>query len=126
MRRREFVQLTVGTAMTWPLRARAQQKAMPVIGYIASASPERDTIFLPNIRQGLNATGYVEGQNLAIETRSAEGDLDRMPALVAELVDRDVDLILMIDGLPGAVAAKNATSRIPIVSGPAPAPASSG
>ena len=100
-------------AAAWPSAAHAQQKAMPVIGYLNTASPGPFASFLAGFRQGLSETGWVEGQNLAIEYRSAEGRYDRLPALAAELVGRKVDVI--VTGGPGAQAAKNATSTIPIV-----------
>jgi putative ABC transport system substrate-binding protein len=95
-------------AAAWPSAAHAQQKAMPVIGYLNTASPGPFASFLAAFRQGLSETGWVEGQNLAIEYRSAEGRYDRLPALAAELVGRKVDVI--VTGGPGAQAAKNATS----------------
>ena len=114
MRRREFIILLGGTAIAVPLAARAQQKAMPVIGFLGSGLPDPSAPFVAAIRQGLSETGYVEGQNLAIEYRWAEGSHDRVPAFVAELVGRKVDLIVVISAT-AALLAKSATSTIPIV-----------
>ena len=113
MRRRDFI---ISFAMAaWPLAARAQQKAMPVIGVLNSGSPgPSSALFMAAFSQGLSEAGYVEGQNLAIEYRWAEGHYDRLPALAADLVDRKVDLIIATSP-PGAFAAKSATSTIPIV-----------
>jgi putative ABC transport system substrate-binding protein len=111
MKRRQFAALLCGVAFA-PLAARAQQKAMPVIGYLSSTSPGP---YLAMYRQGLSEMGYVEGQNVAIEYRSAEGRVDRLPAMAVDLVDRKVDLIAAFGGIASARAAKNATSTIPIV-----------
>ncbi len=117
MRRRELMLLLGGAAISWPRALRAQQNAMPVIGYLTTGSPNPNTPN-PNLaafRQGLSETGYVEGQNVAIEYRGAEGHYDRLPALAADLVGRKVDVIVAVGGTPTALAAKNATSTIPIV-----------
>jgi len=114
MRRRELLLLLAG-AMTSAPAPRAQQKAMPVIGILGTASPGAFAPYVTAFRQGLSETGYVEGQNVAIEYRWAEGHYDRLPALAAELVGRKVDVIVSTGGAPTALAAKSATSTIPIV-----------
>ncbi len=114
MNRREFVLLLAGAMTTAPV-LRAQQKVMPVIGYLSSVSPGPNTApYVAAFRQGLGETGWVEGQNVAIEYRWAEGQYDRLPALAADLVARKVDVIATSGA--GVLAAKNATSTIPIVS----------
>src|SRR5438046_916282 len=109
MRRRELLLLLGGAITAWPFAGRAQQKAMPVIGFLGSASPGSFAPLLAAFRQGLSETGYVEGQNLAIEYRWAEGHYDRLPALAADLVAHKVDLIAT-GNVASALAAKSATS----------------
>jgi putative ABC transport system substrate-binding protein len=113
MRRREFITLLGGTA-AWPLAARAQP-VMPVIGFLSSASAEPYKPFVSAYRRGLSESGFVEGQNIAIEFRWAEGHYDRLPSLAVELAGRPVTLIAASGGLPSVLAAKGATTAIPIV-----------
>jgi putative ABC transport system substrate-binding protein len=112
--RRKFL-AALGVALTWSLAASSQQKVMPVIGFLSSAPPGPFAPFVAAFHQGLSVTGYVEGQNLAIEYRWAEGRYDRLPALATDLADRKVEAIVATGGPPSALAAKSATSTIPIV-----------
>jgi putative ABC transport system substrate-binding protein len=115
VRRREVITLLGGTVVAWPLAARAQQQAVPVVGFLHPSSPEPFGHIVNGFRRGLNDTGFVEGQNVAIEYRWARGEYDRLPALAAELVQRRVRVILAGGGEVGALAVKAATSTIPIL-----------
>ena len=114
MRRRDFIKAVAGSAVAWPLAARSQQ-AMPVIGLLSSASPTVQANFLRAFQRGLGEIGYIESKNVVIEYRGAEEQNDRLPALAAELVGRQVSVIVTAGSTPAAITAKAATSTIPVV-----------
>jgi putative tryptophan/tyrosine transport system substrate-binding protein len=114
VRRRDFIKAITASAAAWPLAARAQQPALPVVAFVRDGSPEANARYVAAFRKGLNESGYVEGQNVTIEYHWLEGQYDRLPALLADLVRRQVAVIATLGNLP-SVAAKAATAAIPIV-----------
>src|SRR5262245_3971239 len=114
MRRREFISLIGGVAATWPLAVQAQQPVLPVIAFVRDGSPEANARYVAAFRKGLNESGYVEGQNVTVEYHWLEGQYDRLPALLADLVRRQV-AVIATPGNVTSVAAKAATAEVPIV-----------
>ena len=115
MRRRDFIKVIAGSVAVWPLAARVQQPTMPVIGFLHLTSPETNRENLANFRLGLSDTGYIENKNVTIEYRWAQGRNDQLPTLAAELVQRKVSVIVVLESTNGALTAKAATQTIPIV-----------
>ena len=115
MRRRDFITFLAGGMTVWPLAGRAQQKPMPVIGFVHLHSPQLTREYLAAFHRGLVDAGFVEGKNLQIEYRWGEGHNDRLPTLIAELVERPVSVLVVLESTLGALAAKAATKTIPVV-----------
>src|SRR6516165_1983310 len=117
MRRRDFIKVVAGSAITWPLSARAQQPSLPVIAFLSPRSADASVRVTAAFRKGLNETGYVEGQNVTVEYHWLEGRYDRLPALLADLVRRQVAVMAIPGSAPAVLAAKAATATIPIIFG---------
>jgi putative ABC transport system substrate-binding protein len=117
LKRREFITLFGGAAATWPLAARAQQPGLPVVGWMSGRSPEDSAYLLAAFREGLRETGFVEGESVAIEYRWARGQYEQLPTMATDLVGRRIAVLVAIGGDPSALAAKQATSTIPVVFG---------
>jgi putative tryptophan/tyrosine transport system substrate-binding protein len=115
VKRREFITLLGGAAASWPIAARAQQSTMPIIGYLSARSSDDTTHLVEAFRRGLKETGFIDGQNVAVEYRWALGEYGRLPAIAAEFARRPVAVIVATGGEPAALAAKTATSTVPIV-----------
>ena len=115
IRRREFITLLGSSAAAWPLPARAQQPATPVVGFLSTRSPDESAYATAAFRRGLAENGYVDGQNVTVEFRWADGQYDRLPALAAELVSRRIGVLVTGGGDPSVLAAKAATATIPVI-----------
>jgi putative ABC transport system substrate-binding protein len=115
MRRRDFMTLLGGAAVAWPIAVRAQQTAVPVVGFLSAGSPESDASRLVVFRQGLSQFSYIDGRNVVIEYRGMQGHYDLLPAFISDFIRRPVSVIVVNGNTPGAYAAKAATSKIPIV-----------
>jgi len=126
MRRRQFLSILGGAVVLWPLGAKAQQKEVPLVGFMSARSLDDSTHLLAAFHQGLAEEGFIERQNVAIEYRWARGDYDRLPVMAADLVRRQVSVLVAAGGEPSALAAKHATSTIPIVFGIGGDPISAG
>src|SRR5262245_51049557 len=114
MRRRDFIKVVAGSAAAWPLRTRAQQAAMPVVGFLNAASAQNRTRQFAAFLKGLGEVGYVDGRDVRVEVRWADGQNDRLPAMAADLVHRKV-AVIAATSTPAALAAKSATTTIPII-----------